>query len=89
MEQHVPTMCVIVCQSGSFRLIDSMGSPWSLTAIERELKLGGKVESSPQKFEDWHQEAGLITRSYLDWNQAPEKPWSLGEVIFGVCGGIR
>lgn len=49
-------MCVIVCQSGSFRLIDSMGSPWSLTAIERELKLGGKVESSPQRLEslaDW------------------------------------
>lgn len=45
MEQHVPTMCVIVCQSGTFRLIDSMGSPWSLTAIERELKLGGKVEN--------------------------------------------
>lgn len=33
---------VIVCQSGRFRLINSMGSPWSLTAIERELKLGGK-----------------------------------------------
>lgn len=42
MEQHVPTVCVIVCQSGRFRLIHSMGSPWSLTAIERELKLGGK-----------------------------------------------
>lgn len=56
MEQHVPTMCVIVCQSGTLRLIDSMGSPWSLTAIERELKLGGKVESSPQRLEslaDW------------------------------------
>lgn len=70
MEQHVPTMCVIVCQSGSFRLIHSMGSPWSLTAIERELKLGGKGrvdrggELPPQSSRVWHQEAGLITRSY-------------------------
>lgn len=58
MEQHVPTVCVIVCQSGSFRLIDSMGSPWSLTAIERELKLGGKVESSPQTSKVWQNWTG-------------------------------